>query len=195
MKKMPSTLLTMIITLFVITSISAISLGYVYNITKTPIEASKQAKELDAISKVVYPGFDNKPNEEVLYIENAKGEGKLELYPARKDGKVTSVAIKTYTNNGFSGRIEMILGMFLDGTINKYMVTSQMETPGLGTKITEDKFKTQFEGKNPSYFKLSVKKDGGDIDAVTAATISSRAVADAIDRAHKSYLKFDAGNK
>ncbi len=193
MKKVQSTLFTMVLTLFVITGVSAVSLGYVYSITKAPIDASKQVKELAAISEVVYPGFDNKPNEEVLYIDDVTGNGKLELYPARKDGKVTSVAIKTYTNNGFSGRIEMIIGFFLDGTINKYKVTSQMETPGLGTKITEDKFKTQFEGKNPKYFKLQVKKDGGDVDAVTAATISSRAVANAVDRAYKSYIKFDAG--
>ena len=81
-----------------------------------------------------------------------------------------------------------MVGMWKDGTINKVEVTDQKETPGLGTKMAEPAFKNQFEGKNPAKFVLKVKKDGGDVDAITAATISSRAVCDAIARAYKAYM-------
>ena len=60
------------------------------------------------------------------------------------------------------------------------------ETPGLGSKIA-DNFKEQFDGKNPAAFSLKVRKDGGDVDAITAATISSRAVCDALSRAFQAY--------
>ena len=77
--------------------------------------------------------------------------------------------------------------MGICGLWSEISVVDQKETPGLGTKITEEKFKSQFMGKNPSTFKLKVKKDGGDVDAITAATISSRAVCDAIERAYKAF--------
>ncbi len=63
------------------------------------------------------------------------------------------------------------------------------ETPGLGTKMTEPEFKEQFTGKNPAEFTLKVKKDGGPVDAITAATISSRAFCDAVQRAYNTLQK------
>ncbi|MGB4293017.1 MAG: FMN-binding protein [Bacteroidales bacterium] len=65
----------------------------------------------------------------------------------------------------------------------------QKETPGLGTKMTEPFFKDQFNGKNPANFKLKVKKDGGEVDAITAATITSRAFCDALERAYNTLKK------
>jgi electron transport complex protein RnfG len=68
-------------------------------------------------------------------------------------------------------------------------VLQQKETPGLGTKIETPEFREQFYGKNLSEFQLNVKKDGGDVDAITAATISSRAFCDAVQRAYDTYQK------
>ena len=85
--------------------------------------------------------------------------------------------------NGFGGKIELMVGMLQNGIINKVSVLSQAETPGLGANMVNDKFKGQFDGKDPQTFTLKVKKDGGDVDAITAATISSRAVSEAIQRA------------
>jgi electron transport complex protein RnfG len=68
-------------------------------------------------------------------------------------------------------------------------VLEHKETPGLGTKMTDPSFKDQFNGKNPDSFQLKVKKDGGKVDAITAATISSRAFCDAVGKAHKTLKK------
>ena len=76
-----------------------------------------------------------------------------------------------------------------DGTIINISVLEQKETPGLGTKMTEPLFKDQFNDKNPSTFNLKVKKDGCPVDAITAATISSRAFCDAIQRAYNTLQK------
>jgi electron transport complex protein RnfG len=76
-----------------------------------------------------------------------------------------------------------------DGTIINISVLEQKETPGLGTKMAEPAFKDQFNDKNPDQFKLKVKKDGGQVDAITAATISSRAFCDAIQKAYNTLRK------
>jgi electron transport complex protein RnfG len=84
-----------------------------------------------------------------------------------------------------------MVGFLKDGTINNTAVVSHKETPGLGDKMDVKKsdFPVQFEGKNPSSYKLKVTKDGGDVDAITAATITSRAFCDAVDKAYKSFEK------
>jgi electron transport complex protein RnfG len=187
-KKIESTFFNMVLVILIVTVLSSASLAYVYNLTKDKIDASKKAKELAAIEEVIVKGFDNKPNEEMFVVKLEDGTD-VEFFPAKKAGKVTSYAVKTYTNRGFNGLVELMVGVLPDGTINKLSVINQKETPGLGTAIELPKFKDQFNGKNPASFKLSVKKDGGNVDAVTAATISSRAVCHAVTRAYDAYLK------
>ena len=86
-----------------------------------------------------------------------------------------------------------MVGFMLDGSISGYKLIDHKETPGLGTKVADEAFAGQFKGLNPDKVDFRVKKDGGDIDAVTAATISSRAVIDAIQRAYDAYTTFSAG--
>jgi len=120
----------------------------------------------------------------------------LTFYFANKGDKQVGTAIETYSNKGFGGRIDIMIGLLDNGTIYNTAVLAQKETPGLGDKMQKSKsdFSVQFNGKNPAEFRLKVKKDGGDVDAITAATISSRAFCDAIRRAHDAYEK-DGGNK
>jgi electron transport complex protein RnfG len=108
-----------------------------------------------------------------------------------KNGNLVGTAIETYSKKGFSGMIKLMVGLAPDGTIINISVLSHNETPGLGDKIDKKKsdFSLQFNGKNPSTFKLSVKKDRGDVDAITASTISSRAYCDAVQRAWDAYMK------
>ena len=113
----------------------------------------------------------------------------LDIYPAKKDSVLVGYAVNTNTKKGFSGNISLMAGFKPDGTIVNITVLEQKETPGLGTKMTEPLFKDQFTDKNPSSFTLKVKKDGGQIDAITAATISSRAFCDAIQRAYITLQK------
>lgn len=191
MKPLKSSLSNMILALLAVAVLSAAALGYVYQITKEPIARAKDQKTLDAVREVV-GNFDNNPFAERTEITTPDGKYKLEFYPARENGMLTSFAVKTFSDNGFGGRIELIVGMWMDGTIIGYKVIEQKETPGLGTKITEKKFAGQFAGLN-AYDDISLKKDGGTIDAVTGATISSRAVIDAVKKVLSTYRKFNTG--
>ena len=186
--KKESTLVSMVLTLFIITVVSASALAYVYEITKKPIEQARLKKELDAIKEVV-PDFDNNPFEEKIELEAYDGSGILQVFPAKKEGKIVAYAVKTFTEKGFSGRIDVMVGYLLDGTIVNTKVLAHLETPGLGSKMSDEKFKSQFKNFNPFEKKLAVKNDGGDIDAITAATISSRAFCDALERAFKTLKK------
>lgn len=181
MAKLQSSLKNMILCLFLISLVMSAALGVVYNVTKGPIEISSKKAEIDAL-KTVLPAFDNDPTTEAKEIEG------LTYYIGKKSGSIVGYAIKTFTDKGFSGHFELMVGLMPDGSINKIAVLSQKETPGLGDKMKTN-WKDQFNGKNPKDYKLLVKKDGGDVDAITASTISSRAFCDATQKAYDGYMK------
>lgn len=172
----------MILSLLLISAIMSLALGFVYVQTKTPIEMAQKQKVTDAIKKVV-PAFDNDPGQEKTIVKE------FEIFPAKKGGQEVGTALKTFSMKGFSGKISLMVGFLPDGTIQNIEVLEQKETPGLGTKMAEPKFKDQFKGKNPETFKLIVKKDGGDVDAITASTITSRAFCEAVQSAYDVYKK------
>lgn len=191
MAKKESTFLNMTLTLFLVTLIAGTSLGFVYEFTKTPIATVKLKQKLAAIQAVV-PNFENNPNQE-MYSFKTDDDIVMEFYPAKDaSGNLVGTAIKTYTNKGFSGIIWLMVGLKPDGTIIDISVLEHKETPGLGTKMDEPTFKNQFHEKNPANFQLKVKKDGGQVDAITAATISSRAFCDAVQRAYDVFKNYDA---
>jgi len=187
MAKTESTFKNMALSLTLISLGASACLGFVYELTKEPIELSVLNKKLDAIRQVV-PDFTNNPDEDMYRLPTGEGDS-LEIYPAKKDGEIVGYAVNTYTNKGFSGYINLIAGFKPDGTIINISVLQQKETPGLGTKMKEAGFKDQFNDKDPSEFQLKVKKDGGPVDAITAATISSRAFCDAVQRAYNTLEK------
>ena len=121
-------------------------------------------------------------------VETPDG-GTLQFYEAKKGGNLVGTAIKTYTTNGFGGKIWLMVGFNPDGTIYNYSVLEHKETPGLGSKMDTwfvKGAKGDITGKNPGTTGLQVSKDGGNVDAITAATISSRAFLDAVNRAAKA---------
>jgi Na+-translocating ferredoxin:NAD+ oxidoreductase subunit G len=216
MAKTESTLKNMFLTLLTIAVISGASLGYVYKFTKAPIDQAKAAKQQEAIQLVV-PPFNNIPTDEMTTATSAEGF-ELKIFPAKQDGELVGVAIETMTNKGFSGEIKVMVGFKPDGTIINYKVLDHKETPGLGSKMDEWFRPQQVSADNdkaekPSFFKwlygikgggggnrsileknpassnLIVAKDGGEIDAITAATISSRAFLDAVRIAYETYAK------
>ena len=187
MAKMESTFKNMALSLTIISLVASACLGFVYEFTKKPIELSVLNKKLNAIKQVV-PEFTNNPNNDMYRLPTGDGDS-LEIYPARKDNVIVGYAVNTYTSKGFSGKISLMAGFKPDGTIINISVLEQKETPGLGTKMMEPKFKDQFNDKNPAEFALKVKKDGGPVDAITAATISSRAFCDAVQRAYNTLQK------
>lgn len=187
MAKTESTFKNMVLSLTLISLGASACLGYVYQVTKAPIELSILNKKLSAITLVV-PEFNNNPDAEMYKLPTGEGDS-LEIYPAKKDSVLVGYAVNTNTSKGFSGNITLMAGFKPDGTIINITVLDQKETPGLGTKMTEPLFKDQFNDKNPSQFSLKVKKDGGPVDAITAATISSRAFCDAVQRAYITLQK------
>ena len=190
MAKKESNFKNMVLTLFLVTFIASGTLGFVYELTKEPIRMVEINKKNEAIREVI-PKFDNEPYRESFKVPAPGGTDSLIFYPAKVDGKLVGVAVETYTTKGFSGLIKLMVGFKMDGTITSIKVLSHQETPGLGQKIERDKsnFEVQFEGKNPATFKLMVKKDQGNVDAITASTISSRAYCDAVQRAYNAFEK------
>lgn len=187
-----STFTNMVITLFVIAGIASLALGGVYELTKEPIRLAKKAKAEAAIKSVI-PEFDSL---ETYKVMPKNGKDSLTINKGYSNGELTGTAIGTYSNKGYDPtQIQIMVGILPDGSINNTAVVQQKETPGLGTKMADPKFKDQFMGKDPRSFRMEVKKDGGDVDAITAATITSRAFCDALQRAYSSYNEKDGGNE
>ena len=188
MAKTESTFLSMFLALFLVTLITAAILGFVYEFTKEPIAKARAAKQTEALKRVL-PPFNNDPAKD-MYKKAVDGDT-LYFFPARMDTTLVGVAVKTFSPKGFGGTIRLMVGFLPDGAIKDIAVLEHNETPGLGEKMVRSKsdWSVQFQGKNPKTFKLAVKKDGGDVDAITASTISSRAFCDAVSRAYKYFME------
>jgi len=190
MVKLESTFKNMVLVLCGVSIFAAGSLGLVNDLTSEPIRLAELVKQEAAIREVT-PGFNNAPVEEQYKLITPEGDS-LICFPAKQNGKLTGVAIESYSKKGFGGEIKMMVGLDPEGRIYNYSVLSHSETPGLGSKMAEwfkaDKNKQSIIGLDPGKNKVWVVKDGGDVDAITAATISSRAFLDAIDRAYRSYM-------
>ena len=182
MAKIESSFKNMALALTLIAMGASACLAFVYELTKEPIARTVLNKKTEAIRQVV-PEFNNDPNAEMFRMPTMDGDS-LEIYPAKVDDNTVGYAVNTYTDKGFGGKISLMAGFKPDGTIFNIAVLEHKETPGLGTKMSEPSFKDQFMEKNPSDFLLIVKNDGGPVDAITAATISSRAFCDAVQRAY-----------
>ena len=187
MAKIESSFKNMALSLTLISLVASAGLGSVYELTKAPIERSNLNKKIEAIKQVV-PEFNNNPYEEMLRLPTGAGDS-LDVYPAKMNGAIVGYAINTYTKEGFSGDILLMAGFNTDGSIYNITVLEHKETPGLGTKIEEPRFKDQFKNVNPAEVVLKVKNDGGHIDAITAATISARAFCEAVQRAYNTLEK------
>ncbi len=188
MAKRESNFKNMVLTLFVVTLVASTSLALVYEVTKEPIRLAALERKNNAIMQVV-PEFNNMPNEEEYTVEVNGDE--LVFYPARMDGELVGVAIETFTRRGYSGTIELMVGLLPDGTIHGIEVLRHSETPGLGDKIETDKsdFYKQFVGRNPGDFTMKVRQDNGEIDGITASTITARAYCEAVQLAYDVFIE------
>lgn len=172
-----STLKNMVLCLFGTTFICSAVLAGVYAVTKEPIEETNKAILTASISKVLPEGG------EISDAQTCEVGGQpSECWFSMKDGQMVGVAVKS-TVVGFGGPLTIMVGILPDGTIYNTSVLSHSETPGLGAKCTDENFFGQFKGWNPEQKRLLVKKDGGDVDAITASTITSRAYTLAVQNA------------
>ena len=174
----------MLLSLTIICLVAGAILAGVNMYTTGPIAASKAAA-LEAAIKAVTPEFDNKPSEDAYMAITADGDS-LKIYPATKGGEFVGAAVESNTKKGFSGEIKVIVGFDKEGKLLNYSVLQHAETPGLGAKMQESVL-----GRSLAGGALKVTKDGGDIDAITAATITSRAFLDAVNRAYSAFAGTD----
>ncbi len=191
---MKSTLFNMTAVLLGITLVASAGVGVVNMITVGPIAEATQAAT-EAALKEVLPEFDRTTSEE-LEID----ELPITVHTAEQNGQTVGYAVQTMTKQGFGGVVRLMVGFTPAGEVINVNVLEQAETPGLGTKMADEGnplIKSikgqQLAEKKLVDGRLAVTKDGGDVDALTAATISSRAYVDAVNRAWMAYKSVATG--
>lgn len=187
MKKIASTLPNMLLSLTLIAVLSAGLLAWVKTITNEPIRLAEEKKQTEALQQVL-PAFDK--------IETEKDkDGKV--YKAYQNNRWVGTAVEC-KGGGFSGDIVVMVGFNNQHQLIDYVVLKQTETPGLGTKmVTWFKEKANLKGRkmdlnNPLKVSKEASKDGGDVQAITAATISSRAFIEVVNNAYRIAMGHDA---
>ena len=180
---MKSTLFNMVAVLFTVTLIASAGVGAVNMITADAIAEANAAATKQAISNVL-PAFEN-----TEVSEQTIDDMPIKVYTATNSGEKVGYAVESMTKNGFGGVIRMMVGFAPDGQILNVNVLQQAETPGLGTKMADEDnaLLRSIKDKKAWEIEFKVKKDGGELDALTAATISSRAYYDAVQRAYQAY--------
>jgi len=159
----------LVIVLTVVCAICGGILAGVHAVTADAIVRQHEREELDALRDVL-PPFDNNPMSDTRAVEGRT------VHVARKDGQVCGAALKARSSAGYAGDIVLLVGLAADGRVFGVRVLEQRETPGLGADIAAPAFRDQFRDRLLESTRWKVKKDGGDFDQITGATISSRAV-------------------
>lgn len=188
MKKLESSLKNMVLSLTGFTIVAGALLGWVNEVTSAPIAQAKAKSLSDAIAMVV-PGFDNNP---AGHPDTVSMNGIIyKIYKATRGGEFIGAAVES-SANGFGGTLTVLVGFDAEGRIIDYSLLNHSETPGLGSKAAEwfkEGGKGDIIGMNPGETPLTVKKDGGNVDAITASTITSRAFLKAVNSAYAAYAK------
>lgn len=190
MKKLESTITNMVIVLVGVALVTGSILAYVNHVTEEPIKLQAEKTLADGI-KAVMGGVELTVAKEDTVKQTAAGkELTFIIHEAvGKDNKPVGAAVES-TTGGFGGDLKVLVGFDTDGNILGYTILQHSETPGLGAKA--DKWfqkdgKGCIIGKDPATDDLTVKKDNGDIDAITASTITSRAFLLAVNQAYQAY--------
>lgn len=187
----------MILSLGIIGIVAGALLGGMYAITKDPIAKAAREQLTKSIAEVA-PAFDNSPEDDKVEMDV---DGRtFTVYPAYKDGRLQGAAVLGSTMDGFAGEILILCGFDAEGNVKDYRVISHAETPGLGAKM-EDWFRDpsgarSVIGRNPGVESFYVTKDKakhGQVDGITAATISSRAFLGVLRNAYMAYRDYASG--
>ena len=180
---MESSLKNMVVVLFTITLVASAAVGGVYTITKEPIAQAKVAAVNNALQQVL-PQYEATTSQ-TIEVNSLP----IVAHTATVADKAVGYAVESISKNGFGGTVRLMVGFDTKGNIININVLEQKETPGLGTKMAEENnvLLLSLKDKNAAEVNMTVKKDGGDIDALTAATISSRAYAEAVAVAYEAF--------
>ena len=197
MKKLESSLLNMVLVLTGVAVIMGGILAYVNYLTEGPINKQKEKALADGIKTVMVCDELVVTKTDTVTQNDEKGKELTYIVYQVADakGKELGVAVES-TTNGFGGDLKVLVGFNTDGKILGYTLLEHAETPGLGAKA--DKWfqkgeKGDIIGKDPKE-PLTVSKDGGQVDAITASTITSRAFLLAVNNAYKAYKNTPAAD-
>ena len=175
----------LILVLTLITVGAGVILSLVESATREPIAEQRRLETLRALQAVL-PPVDNAPDGDTVELvtgQDKKGRDvKRTFFRGRKDGALSGVAFKVVAPDGYSGNIDIMVGVDPQGVVSGIEILTHAETPGLGDKITFPEFKRIFIGKSLDNADWRVKKDGGEFDQITGATISPRAVVGAVKK-------------
>ncbi|MDD3310639.1 RnfABCDGE type electron transport complex subunit G [Pseudodesulfovibrio sp.] len=176
-------MLKMILVLSLICGLSGLTLATVRQATRPRIEEQVMTYVQGPALRQIFPDCENNPVKDRKTFDASTG--KVTVFPAMKGGKLEGVALETF-GKGYGGPIGIMVGFSTDGdTLKGIGITTLKETPGLGQRITEPEFRDQFRGHTTREVALS--KSGGDIAAVSGATISSTGTVGAINDAIKIF--------
>ena len=181
-KKLKSTLPNMVIALTSIAVIAGLALGYVNSVTEEPIRLIKEQQLSDGIKAVL--AADELTVEATDTLENGSV-----IYRTDK-----GVAVQATDPNGFGGKLTILVGFDSQATIQGYRILETAETPGLGAKADQwfqEGQKGNIIGMSPAKNNMTVSKDGGEVDAITASTITSRAFLRAVNMAYEALGKVE----
>lgn len=181
-KKLKSTLPNMVIVLTSIAVIAGLALGYVNSVTEEPIRLIKEQQLSDGIKAVL--AADDLKVESTDTLENGSV-----VYRTDK-----GVAVQATDPNGFGGKLTILVGFDSEATIQGYRILETAETPGLGAKADQwfqEGQKGNIIGMSPAKNNMTVSKDGGEVDAITASTITSRAFLRAVNMAYEALGKVE----
>ena len=176
--------------LFLITGIAALILAVVNNFTE-PIIAENSAKKQAAAMQNVLK--DAEFSEENL-AENVDDPDISEIYKAQKDGSAAGYVVMV-NPNGYNGAISMVVGIDAEGKVSGIDIISQSETAGLGANCVKDEFKDQFVGKSGEISVVKNDPKDNEIDAITSATITSKAVTSGVNKALAAAEKLEEAGK
>ncbi len=173
----------MVVALLLVAVIAALLLGLTDMVTRTPIAEAKKAALHKALGQVL-PPHANDPLEGVIRIKPVGSSEFRQFYPARDaKGEITGIAWETIAPDGYSGTIRILMGLLPDGSVHAIRITDHRETPGLGDGIVHDNgWLNSFAGRTLDNVRWRVKKDGGEFDQFTGATITPRAVVKAVKK-------------
>ena len=176
-------LLRLAIALTLITAGAGLILALVEDATRAPIAEQRRLEMVRALEAVL-PKIDNQPDSDtvalVAGVDKKGREVQRTFYRGRTGNNLVGIAFKVTAPDGYSGNIDIMVGIQPDGTVVGIEILTHAETPGLGDKIAHTPFKEQFRDKGLDNIDWRVKKDGGEFDQITGATISPRAVVKAV---------------
>ncbi len=188
-------MIRLLLALTLIAAGAGLILSQVENATREPIKEQRRLQMLKALSAVL-PAFDNSPDTDVVTLKNGvdkKGRAiEVNFYRGRHAGQLIGTAFKVVAPDGYSGNINVMVGIAPNDKLIGIEILTHAETPGLGSRITESWFKEQFKGKGLEGVDWRVKKDGGEFDQITGATISPRAIVKAVKKGLEFYREHKA---